>query len=157
MRKLTTLILAGSAALAMALPAAAQVYGGYNGGYDRGYDRNYDRGYGYGYNNDQRAAQLMAQYDRLYAQVDRDYRSGRMGQNQARNFFNRIDELRRAINKAQAKHRGYLDQVEYRNQNNALARLQNDYAEYQRYARRDNGRWDNGRWDNGGWDNGRRY
>jgi hypothetical protein len=128
MRKFSMLALAGAAALAVALPASAQPYGGY--GQRGGYDSRYDNRGGYDRGDSQR---LMGEINRLYSMVDRDLQTGRMSKSQAKKYFRRLDGDRDRLN----RDRGYVRADTQRDVARDLADIERAYREFQRNQRYD--------------------
>lgn len=129
MRKISMLVLACSA-LAVALPAAAQNYGGrdpnYGGGaYDRGYDRGFDREWG------RRGGGFERELQQLNRQTQADWERGVIGKKVAKAFFNRIQELQRAENRARDKNGGWLDPQQTRDMRRAVEQVRRDLAQHE--------------------------
>jgi hypothetical protein len=130
MRKFFMLALAGTAALAVALPASAQPGYRYDGrDYDgRNYDRQYDRRGG-------SAQRLLAEINQLYSMVDRDLQYGRMNKSQAKKYFRRLDGDRDRL--MRDRRDGYVRPDTEREVARDLADIQRAYREFQRNQRRD--------------------
>lgn len=127
MRKMSALILACSA-LAVALPAAAQPYGGRDpayGGGDRGYERGFERDWG------RRGGGFERELQQINRQTQNDWERGVIGKKVAKAFFNRIQELQRAENRAREKNGGWLDPQQTRDMRQAVEQVRRDLAQHE--------------------------